>query len=67
MVGDEAYRFTSDCIVDQKLLMIRDAYKMRKRHLKEARKVEETLNVLCNEMQNYICGFDVFTESDLTE
>ena len=67
LVGDEAYRCTSDGIVDQKLLWIRDAYKMRKRYLKEARKVEESLNVLCNEMQSYICGFDVFTESDLTE
>ena len=67
MLGDERYVKTTDGNVDLMLMKIRDAYKLRKRHLKEARKFQVLLSKLCNEMQDYVCGYEVISESDQTE
>ena len=67
MLGDEQYVKTTDGNVDLMLMKIRDAYKLRKRHLKEARKVQVLLSKLCNEMQDYVCGYELVSESDQME
>ena len=66
-VGDEQYAKTYDGLVDQLLLKISDTFKMRKRYLKEADKKRAELKKYCDEIQDSICGFEVFSDSNQSD
>ena len=64
ILGKRPRSATREAAIDLLLLKISDQYKLKKRHLQEARYAEVNLKNLIQEVQERVYGYELFSEDD---